>query len=87
MKKKKIKKKSFFFEDYNESEISFNKKNINFIKISNNRVVFLFSIFLSLILIFSIKIVYISLYPDRNFSSKDNNSSITKERRDIVYRK
>jgi len=26
------------------------------------------------------------LYPDRNFSSKDNNSSITKERRDIVDR-
>ena len=66
-KKKDFKKKSFFFDDYNESEIIFSGKNINLVKISSSRVVFLFSIFLILIFIFSIKIVYLSLHSDRNF--------------------
>ena len=83
-KKKKFKKKSFFFEDYNASEITFNTKNINLTKISSSRVLFLFSIFLSLIFIFSIKIIYLSLYSDKDFFSKNNNLIVTKERRDIV---
>jgi len=85
-RKKNFKKKSFFFDDYNESEITFSEKNINLIKISSNRVVFLFSIFLILIFIFSIKIIYLSLYPDRNFFSSENQINIAKERRDVVDR-
>ena len=85
-RKKNFKKKSFFFDDYSESEITFSGKNINLLKISSSRVIFLFSIFLILIFIFSVKIIYLSLYPDRNFFSKNNNLNITKERRDVVDR-
>tara|TARA_B100001123_G_scaffold402169_1_gene489552 strand:- start:312 stop:2036 length:1725 start_codon:yes stop_codon:yes gene_type:complete len=85
-KKKDFKKKSFFFDDYNESEIIFSEKNINLVKISSSRVVFLFSIFLILIFIFSIKIIYLSLHSDRNFVFNNNNLIITKERRDVVDR-
>ena len=85
-KKKDFKKKSFFFDDYNESEIIFSEKNINLVKISSSRVVFLFSIFLILIFIFSIKIIYLSLHSDKNFVFNNNNLIITKERRDVVDR-
>ena len=85
-KKKDFKKKSFFFDDYNESEIIFSGKNINLVKISSSRVVFLFSIFLILIFIFSIKIIYLSLHSDKNFVFNNNNLIITKERRDVVDR-
>ena len=85
-KKKDLKKKSFFFDDYNESEIIFSEKNKNLVKISSSRVVFLFSIFLILIFIFSIKIIYLSLHSDRNFVFNNNNLIITKERRDVVDR-
>ena len=60
-KKKAVKKKSFYFEDYNESEIIGDKNNSNNIKVSLNRATFLFFIFFSLTLIFSIKITYLSL--------------------------
>ena len=66
--KKNFKQKSFFFEDYNEFEITFNKKDIYLIKVSSNRIIFLFTIFLSLMFIFSIKIIYLSLYPEKNLS-------------------
>ena len=69
MRKKKknfFKKKSFYFEDYSESELVSNK-NKNSVIISLNRVTFLFFIFVSLILIFSIKITYLSLVPQKNF--------------------
>ena len=56
-----MKKKSFYFEDYTESEIIHNSKNSNLIKVSLNRVAFLSLIFFSLILILSIKIIYLSL--------------------------
>ena len=85
-RRKNFKKKSFFFDDYNESEITFSGKNINLIKISSSRVIFLFTIFLILISIFSIKIIYLSLYTDRNFLSKNKILTITKERRDVVDR-
>ena len=62
-----MKKKSFFFEDYKESEILFDTKKINLIKVSQNRVIFLFTFFLGLIFIFSIKIIYLSLYTEKNF--------------------
>ena len=54
------KKKSFYFEDYTESELTDNNK-YKIVKILLNRVTFLSLIFLSLMLIFSIKIIYISL--------------------------
>ena len=73
MKKKLIKggkKKSFYFEDYVESEIIINNKKINLIKTSPNRMTFLYFIFFSLLLIFSIKVIYLSLFPEKNFFSK-----------------
>ena len=85
---KKYKKKSFFFRDYNESEFFSNLKNKNHIKVSLNRVTFLFFIFLSLILIFSIKIIYLSLTPSKQkvFFSENNNKNFIKKREDIVDR-
>ena len=59
--KKTIEKKGFYFDDYIESEIIEKKTNFNTIKVSLNRVTFLSFIFLSLILICSIKIIYLSL--------------------------
>ena len=85
-KKKKIKQKSFFFEDYTESEIIANKENNNLPKVSLNRITFLFFIFFSLVVIFSIKIIHLSLLSDKNFFSKDINQNFIKERRDVVDR-
>ena len=56
-----MKKKSFYFEDYKETELHDNKNDLNLLKVSINRVNFLSFIFFSLILIFSIKIIYLSL--------------------------
>ena len=66
-KKKNIKQKSFFFEDYAESEIIDNNVKTNQPKVSLNRVTFLFYIFLSVVFIFGIKIIYLSLSSDKNF--------------------
>jgi len=85
-KNKEPKKKSFYFEDYTESEITHNNKNFNIVKISLNRVTFLSFIFFSLILIFSIKIIYLSLSPEKNFYSNNIKKNFVKERRDIVDR-
>ena len=84
--KKNKNKKSFYFEDYTESEIIHNNKNFNIVKISLNRVAFLSFIFFSLILIFSIKIIYLSLSPEKNFYSNNIKKDFVKERRDIVDR-
>ena len=84
--KKNKNKKSFYFEDYTESEIIHNNKNFNIVKISLNRVAFLSFIFFSLILIFSIKIIYLSLSPEKNFYSNNIKKVFVKERRDIVDR-
>ena len=84
--KKNKNKKSFYFEDYTESEIIHNNKNFNIVKISLNRVTFLSFIFFSLILIFSIKIIYLSLSPEKNFYSNNIKKDFVKERRDIVDR-
>ena len=64
-KNKKPKKKGFYFKDYTEPDIIVNNKNIKFVKVSLNRITFLSFIFFSLILIFSIKIIYLSLSPDK----------------------
>ena len=80
-----MKKKSFYFEDYTESDLVDNKNNLNIIKISLNRVTFLSFIFLSLILIFSIKIIYLSLSPEKSFYN-NTKKEFVKKRRDIVDR-
>ena len=88
--KKKFKKNnninqaSFYFEDYLET----NKKN-KILKKSNNfqdRIYLLFFFFLSLILIFSIKITHISINKKNNFNLKKQNSQFSLLRRDIVDR-
>ena len=80
-----MKKKSFYFEDYTESDLIDNKNKFNIIKVSLNRVTFLSFVFLSLILIFSIKIIYLSLSTENSFYNniKEN---LVKKRRDIVDR-
>ena len=88
--KKKIKKnkslnqKSFFFEDYLET----NKKNKKF-RSSNNfqdRIYILFFFFLSLILIFSIKITHISINKKIVYNSGKEKIKFSLTRRDIVDR-
>jgi len=84
-KKKTIKKKSFYFEDYNDSEFVNNNTHKN-IKVSLNRITFLAFIFFSLIFIFSIKIIYLSLSPEKNFYNFNVEKKLLKSRRDIVDR-
>jgi len=88
--KKKFKKNnninqaSFYFEDYLET----NKKN-KILKKSNNfqdRIYLLFFFFLSLILIFSIKITHISINKKDIFNLKKQNYQFSLLRRDIVDR-
>ena len=81
----KNKKKSFYFEDYTESEITSDIKS-KIIKISANRVTFLSFIFLSLIIIFSIKIIYLSLSSENLFYTNSDKKNYIKSRRDIVDR-
>ena len=84
-KKKKNKNQiSFYFEDYNET----NKKN-KILKKTNNiqdRMYLLFFFFFSLILIFSIKITYISLDQKNIFNKEKYSSQFNLIRRDIVDR-
>ena len=84
-KKNQFKKKSFYFEDYKESKIIVNNKNANLVKVSLNRVTLLFFVFFSLVFIFGIKIIYLSLYPEKDFSEKSSQNFI-KTRGDIVDR-
>jgi len=79
------KKKSFYFEDYTESELTDNNK-FNLVKISLNRVTFLSFVFFSLLLIFSIKIIYLSLSSEKSFYSNNLKKEFVKKRRDIVDR-
>ena len=81
-----MKKKSFYFEDYTESDLIDNNNNSNIIKISLNRITFLSFIFFSLILIISIKIIYLSLSPENSLYSSNIKKNFTKQRRDIVDR-
>tara|TARA_B100000700_G_scaffold323337_1_gene426880 strand:- start:1254 stop:2984 length:1731 start_codon:yes stop_codon:yes gene_type:complete len=84
--KKNGKKKGFYFEDYTESEIIHNKENFHILKISSNRITFLSFVFFSLLIIFSIKIIYLSLSGEKSFYTKNLKKNIIKERRDIVDR-
>ena len=81
-----MKKKSFYFEDYTESDLINNNNNFNSVKISLNRVTFLSFIFFSLILIFSIKIIYLSLSPEKVFHNNNIRENFVKKRRNIVDR-
>ncbi len=81
----KNKKKSFYFKDYTDTELADNN-NSRVIKVLLNRVTFLSFIFLSLILIFSIKIIYLSLGPEKNYYSSYIKKTVVKKRRDIVDR-
>ena len=83
-KNKIINQRSFYFEDYLET----NKKN-KILKKSNNlqdRIYLLFFFFFSLILIFSIKITYISLDGKNIFNIEKQVAHFSLERRDIVDR-
>jgi len=79
------KKKSFYFEDYAEPELTNNNK-FNIVKVSLNRVAFLSFIFFSLLLIFSVKIIYLSLASEKSFYSNNIKKDFVKKRRDIVDR-
>ncbi|RZO49554.1 MAG: penicillin-binding protein 2 [Candidatus Pelagibacterales bacterium] len=81
----KNKKKSFYFDDYTESAfIEVSKPNI--IKVSLNRVTFLSFIFFSLIIIFGIKIIYLSLSSEKNVFNNITKEEFLEKRRDIVDR-
>ena len=76
----KNKKKSFYFEDYTEHELTNNNKS-KIVKVLLNRVTFLSFIFFSLILIFSIKIIYLSLSPEKGFYSENIKKHFTKKKK------
>ncbi len=83
-KNKNINQTSFYFEDFLET----NKKN-KILKKTNNfqdRIYLLFFFFISLVLIFSIKIIHISLDKNNIFHAKKQKSQFTLTRRDIVDR-
>ena len=85
--KNKIKKKSFYFKDYNELDfIQSNSDHKKTIRISLNRITFLSFIFFSLIFIFSIKIIYLSLSEQKTFYSKNIKENLLQTRRNIVDR-
>ena len=79
-------KKSFIFRDYLESEITYNNNENKLVKVSDSRVAILSFIFLSLMIIFSIKIIYLSLFPEKNLTYKELNHNFKKKRADIVDR-
>ena len=79
-------KKSFIFRDYLESEITYNNNENKLVKVSDSRVAILSFIFLSLMVIFSIKIIYLSLFPEKNLTFKELNYNFKKKRADIVDR-
>jgi len=83
---KRVEKKSFYFEDYRESEIIYNKAKSQIIKVSPSRITLLFLVFLSLIIIFTFKIIYLSLLPEKKYSFYNVSEGFYKERRDIVDR-
>ena len=81
-----MKKKSFYFEDYKETELHDNNNNLNLLKVSISRVNFLSFIFLCLILIFSIKIIYLSLSSEKILFSNSIKKEFAKKRRNIIDR-
>ena len=86
IKKKNEKIKSFFFDDSEEPDFFFDKKNNNEVRISSNKTAFLFFCFLGLIFIFSAKIIYLSLFSEKNILSKKINNATISNRADIMDR-
>ena len=84
LKKNNINQRSFYFEDYLETnrKSKVQKKTHNF----QDRIYLLFFFFFSLILIFSIKIIHISLNEKNIFNFEEQNSKFSLMRRDIVDR-
>ena len=86
-KQKKIKdinQASFYFEDYletNKQKKFFKKKND-----LQDRIYLIFFFFLSLVLIFTIKITHLSLSKSSTFNQKTNSLKFTLIRRDIIDR-
>jgi cell division protein FtsI (penicillin-binding protein 3) len=76
--------KSFFFEDFLET--NYRKKITNKSEISDERLYVLFSVFFSLILIFSISIFFISIQPSNFYGYKNENQRSSILRRDVVDR-
>ena len=85
-KKKTIKKKGFYFDDYNESEILDSNINFSRIKISLSRITFLSFVFFSLLVICGIKVVYLSLFLERSFHTENIKKNLLEKRRNIVDR-
>ena len=83
-KKLNINQKSFYFEDYFETDQK--SKLIKKSNISQDRIYLLFFLFVSLITIFSIKITFISLKNPESSYQKNYSYHFTALRRDIVDR-
>ena len=81
-----MKNKSFYFDDYTESEIKNNNNNTNFIKVSLNRIAFLYFIFISLLIIFSIKITYLSLAQEKDIYLNNEKKNFIQTRGEIIDR-
>ena len=78
-------KKSFFFDDDTDVDDLIKSKNDK-IFVSYNRTAFIFFIFLSLTLIFCIKVTYLSFLKKNSFQSSSNYTKNFKIRGDIVDR-
>ncbi len=83
-KKLDINQKSFYFKDYLETNQK--HKEIKNSNISQDRVYLLFFLFFSLIMIFSIKIIFVSLKKFEVYNQDNNPSNFTTLRRDVVDR-
>ncbi len=79
-----LNQKSFYFEDYLDS--NHKKKRVLKSNISQDRIYLLFFLFFSLITIFSIKIIFVSLQNLNNYSLNNNSLNQKPLRRDIVDR-
>ena len=79
-------KKSFYFKDYNEKDFVSKNINLSIVKVSSNRITFLSFIFFSIIFIFSIKIIYLSLSPETFLINSELKGDFSKHRRNIVDR-
>ena len=76
--------KSFYFEDYIQTNLK--QKKISKSQVSEDRIYLLFITFFSLILIFTISIFFVSLKNPQGITNKKNTENFLTLRRDIVDR-
>ena len=76
--------RSFFFEDYIETNLK--QKSVLKSNISEDRIYILFFVFFCLIAIFSMKIIFVSIQNPEFFESNKSNLNFLPLRRDIVDR-